>query len=137
MAAQSPAERFDAFVENLSRSGLVAREDVERRLAEFAAERPLDKNDPRALDCFAARFVFDEMLTGWQCRMLYEGKWKGHFFNGYILLGHVGNNELFSYYFARHLESGDIVVMQLTPHTRAKSKETLDFEIVWRLQPGK
>ncbi len=55
MSEPPNSDRFDAFVENLSRSGLVDRETVEKRLAAFGAEQPLDKNDPAALDLFAAR----------------------------------------------------------------------------------
>jgi serine/threonine protein kinase len=109
---------LDQFIQTLSDSGLMSREDVDRLLAQTPdGERPKDGAE-------MATLLFRRgKLTKFQAQAVYRGKAKGLILGDYVLLDEIGQGGMGQVYRAQHRRMKRIVAVKILPKEMTKSKD--------------
>ncbi|MCL2744835.1 MAG: serine/threonine protein kinase [Planctomycetaceae bacterium] len=114
----------DQFIEMLRRSGLVEQHKFDETLAALDVEStPEQLNDIRYI---ARQFVNRYLLTVWQVRQLFKGRYKGFFLRQYKILGHLGTGGMSSVYLAEHILMKRRVAVKVLPRNRMKKSIYLE-----------
>jgi serine/threonine protein kinase len=130
------AVSVEKFLEQLERSGLVEKDQLDKALAEIERQSappqlgagslaaPAQTNDAQAL---AEKLVEAKLITAWQRNQLLDGKYKGFFLVGkkYKLLGHLGTGGMSSVYLAEHSKMQRLVAIKHLPQNRVNDSSYL------------
>jgi hypothetical protein len=104
-------ERFICF---LRLSQLCTEQQLGDLVSKFEGETG-DIANGDAVAQFCSFLVDTNAVSAWQCDKLKAGKWKGFYFDYYVLLEQVGKDHEFAYYKARDIRDGTIVRLVVTP----------------------
>jgi eukaryotic-like serine/threonine-protein kinase len=131
------AVSVDKFLEQLERSGLVEKDQLEKALAEIERQSappqlgagslapPCEPTDTQSL---AQKLVAAKLITSWQRDQLLDGKYKGFFLVGkkYKLLGHLGTGGMSNVYLAEHSKMQRLVAIKHLPPSRVNDSSYLE-----------
>jgi hypothetical protein len=114
------------FVTLLTNSRLLTKPDADQAAAAFQEScRSLSKEP--SVQTLCDFLVATNRVTRWQCDNLCAGRWKGFFLDDYLLLEHVGRDNVSTSYKARDLRDGNIVRMVVRPLNKTEGR--LDYRI--------
>ncbi|GHT27423.1 hypothetical protein FACS18942_06730 [Planctomycetales bacterium] len=112
------------FIELLRRSGLVEQNKLDETLAALDSElTPEQLDDVR---CIARQFLKRYLLTVWQVRQLFKGRYRGFFLRQYKILGHLGSGGMSSVYLAEHILMKRRVAVKVLPRKRLEKSVYLE-----------
>jgi serine/threonine protein kinase len=125
----------DKFVEQLRRSELVDKDQLDKALAEIERLSPplqasaSESATPPGAETqsLAEKLVAAKLITPWQRDQLLEGKYKGFFLVGkkYKLLGHLGTGGMSNVYLAEHSKMQRLVAIKHLPPARVNDSSYL------------
>ena len=106
----------DKFVDLAVRSGLRNAAELREAFSAFRCEVPTPhENGIAELNDFCDHLVKGDVLTRWQCGMLFDGRYKGYFLDHFKLLRHVGFAGNWSVYDAEDTHTKRRVVVRVAP----------------------
>ena len=112
---------LDQFVQTLSDSGLMTKQEVQQLLGNLS-EDDKPKNGEEM-----ARLLFRQgKLTKFQTQSVYKGKAKGLILGDYVLLDQIGEGGMGQVFRARHRRMKRIVALKVLPAELTKSDQALD-----------
>ena len=101
------------FVDKLGRSKLCSEQEIKELLTGFQVDREETTNEKDEVDQFCTYLINNKCLTKWQCDKLRIGKWKGFYFDHYLILEPIGDG-LEHHYKIRDISSGRLMKVTLT-----------------------
>ncbi len=110
-----------SFLGVLTRSGLVAKDDLKKILSDFQRDHPGKK-----LDDFTQHLIATGVITPWHLEKLKLGKYKGFFLGKYKLLRHLGTGGMSSVYLAEHSIMKQQRALKVLPRKRIDDKSYLE-----------
>lgn len=113
---------IEKFVEILTLSKLCPEQQVAELLSNFENERKTFVNDDDALDQLCHFLINAQAITEWQCNKLKVGKWKGFYFEDYLLLEQSGKDEVSASYKSRDIRDDRIVNLVIRPLNQTGGK---------------
>lgn len=114
------------FVRVTIASGLIGQEECEDLLRSFNAQFPDFVCEESRMLAFSEFLIETGNLTVWQCRTLLEGKYKGFYQNGFVILKYVGTDEKSMKFLARETSTGKERVMRVS--LAADLQTSIEFE---------
>jgi eukaryotic-like serine/threonine-protein kinase len=131
------AVSVDKFLEQLERSGLVEKDQLDRALAEIERQSAAPQLGagslapstlPADTAALAEKLVAAKLITAWQRDQLLDGKYKGFFLVGkkYKLLGHLGTGGMSNVYLAEHSKMQRLVAIKHLPPNRVNDSSYLE-----------
>ena len=102
---------IDKFMTLALASGLVHFSQLRDACADFDTNR----TDDKTVDELCNLLVNLGLITRWQCDKLRQGKFKGFFLDGYLLLRQLGKSETISIYLCREVATDKLHVMDVVP----------------------
>src|SRR4051794_25921955 len=113
--------RLDEFVGVVTRSGLVARAELERVLADFP--RAPESDAPVRL---ARALIRDRFVTPYQARKLLAGATRGFFLGGYRILKPLGEGGMGKVYLGVREGGTERVAIKVLPPRKAQDSRMLE-----------
>ena len=107
------------FVDFLSRSGLVADEDLNRSLDDLRRKSSSDL--PGNADVVANHLIDAGLITRWHADKIFDKKYKGFRLGRYKLLSHLGSGQMSSVYLAEHVLVRQKRAIKVLPKSRTYS----------------
>lgn len=123
MPVRKPISDINRFCQVLLASGLVSDIVLSDVRAAFHSKATRDSMHGATLTAFAADLVARGIITSWQCGKLRRGQYKGFFFEGYKLLGHLGDDDRCNRYLAEDCRTAKCVVLCVIPPLIAPMKD--------------
>ena len=131
------AVSVDKFLEQLERSGLVEKDQLDKALAEIERQSAAPQLGagslapstlPTDTAALAEKLVAAKLITAWQRDQLLDGKYKGFFLVGkkYKLLGHLGTGGMSNVYLAEHSKMQRLVAIKHLPPNRVNDSSYLE-----------
>lgn len=116
---------FSEFIRLLVASELADHEKI-APATHATADRFGSLTHPKALPCFCAELIADEVISERQCQKLLNGQWKWFFVGGYCILRHSHAETVSSFYNARNTATGADVLLEVWPDDARR----LQFRVV-------
>ena len=104
------------FIDMLRRSGLVESAKLDETLAVIESEYDAEHLEDSTF--IADQLVRRYIITAWQSRQLFKGRYKGFFLRQYKILGHLGSGGMSAVYLAEHVLMQRRVAIKVLPRKR-------------------
>ncbi len=111
---------LDQFVQTLSDSGLMTKEDVQQLLVGMS-----DDDKPKTGEEMAKLLFRQGKLTKFQTESVYKGRSKGLILGDYVLLEQIGEGGMGQVYRAQHRRMKRIVALKVLPAEMTRSAQAL------------
>jgi len=119
---------IDQLASLLVKSRLATKGEAGKLLAAFQ-EGCYKRNAPDSAELFCDFLTASDRLTAWQCEKLRQGKWKGFYFDDYVLLERIGKDSSGSiYYKVRDTRDRSLACLAVTLRTD-RSGPRLEYRI--------
>ena len=112
---------LDQFVQTLSDSGLMTKQEVQQLLGGLS-----DDDKPKDGEEMAKLLFRQGKLTKFQTQTLYKGKAKGLILGDYVLLDQIGEGGMGQVFRAQHRRMKRIVALKVLPADMTKSDQAKD-----------
>ena len=119
-----PKPKVDTFVDLLTRSGLIEKDQLDRVLDELREAG--NGRSPGNAQEVGEHLIARGLLTRWQCEKILEGRHKGFFLKRYKLLDHLGTGGMSSVYLAEHVLMQRRVAIKVLPRNRVEDSSYLE-----------
>ena len=112
---------LDQFVQTLSESGLMTKQDVQRLLSGLS-----DDDKPKNGEEMAKLLFRQGKLTKFQTQSVYKGKAKGLILGDYVLLDQIGEGGMGQVFRAQHRRMKRIVALKVLPAELTESEHAVE-----------
>ena len=104
------------FLDILRRSGLVESTKLDEVLADIESKADAEQLEDSPF--IADQLIRRQIITAWQSRQLFKGRYKGFFLRQYKILGHLGTGGMSAVYLAEHILMQRRVAVKVLPRKR-------------------